>query len=109
MVQICTRLLAALTLGLALGRLVGLRVEHDSQLFEVAADGGAERGPVLADAAGEDDHVGAAQFDQVRAEIMPHVGGNTSRASFARALPAAAASSMSRRSPLTPLKASSPP
>ena len=39
------------------------------------ADGGAEFGAVLADAAGEDDHVGPAQLDQVRPQVMPHAGG----------------------------------
>ena len=43
-----------------------------SRLRQTAARNSA---PVLADAAGEDDHVGAAQLDQVGAEVVPHVGG----------------------------------
>ena len=64
---------------------------------------------VLADAAGEDDHVGAAQLDQVGPQVMPHAGDVDVQGQLApgRCRPRPPRP-MSRKSPLTPLRPSSP-
>ena len=48
-------------------------VEHDAELVEVGADGGADLGAVLADAGGEHERVRAVEFEQVRADPAPRL------------------------------------
>src|SRR5439155_21563159 len=50
------------------GRVVLVRVEHDSELVEIRADRLAQAGAVLADAGGENDRVGAVELKKVTAD-----------------------------------------
>ncbi len=54
--------------GLAASLTVLDRVERDAEPAKIAEDAAPDAGRVLADAAGEDDRVGAAQLDEVGAE-----------------------------------------
>src|SRR5207247_9901617 len=47
-------------------------IQHDAGPVEVAADRAAEVDAVLADAAGEGEHVASAQGDEVGAKVVPH-------------------------------------
>ena len=74
MTQTCVRLSAELILDSPLALAFSGRVQLDPQLLQIRADRRADVHAVLADAAGEYDHVGTPQFDQHRSQIVANAG-----------------------------------
>ncbi len=74
-IQICVRLPTALDRSLAIAPALASASSSMPSSARFRQTALADRGAVFADAAGKHDHVGAAQFDQVGAEVMADAGG----------------------------------